>query len=141
MTSIRSLSFDSVRVHESRPRPTPPPAGRQFRDAMAQAAGRVLQGIEAASPLVPGGALVGLAARGARNSVTGGESGLGAGSSLSGGLGGASSSVGLSSGANETLELLALQREIGLEQQRYSALSNVLKARHETARSVIQNVR
>jgi len=49
--------------------------------------------------------------------------------------------VGLSSGANETLELLALQREIGLEQQRYSALSNVLKARHETARSVIQNVR
>jgi hypothetical protein len=141
MTGVPSVSGNSLRVHESRPRPTPPPAGRQFRDAVAHAATRLLTAAEATSPLVPGGALVGLAARGASSRIapassvspTGGTLGtLGADPSTNGGL---------SSGANETLELLAIQREIGLEQQRYGVMSAVLKARHETARTVIQNVR
>lgn len=134
MTGTNVIHKDSIRVHESRARPTPPPAGRQFRDTLAHAAGRVLRGVDAISPLVPGGAIVGLAARSAPRANPSEALGAGAAPSDAGALGGLG-------GSDDALKLLALQRDIGLEQQRYSALSNVLKARHETARAVIQNVR
>jgi hypothetical protein len=141
MTDLKSLSGTSLRISESRPRPTPPPAGRKFRDAMAHAATRLLAGVEATSPLLPGGALVGLAARGVSSRVAS-TSSMSTSAGALGALGTDGATGGaLSAGANETLELLALQREIGLEQQRYGVMSAVLKARHETARNVIQNVR
>ena len=60
------------------------------------------------------------------------------------GVGGAEASLGEAGGSELTDdpgELLRMQREMNQEQQRYSALSNVLKARHETAKQVINNVR
>ena len=45
------------------------------------------------------------------------------------------------SGGDDALALLSLQRQIGLEQQRYSTLSNVMKARHDTAKQVAGNLR
>ncbi len=42
---------------------------------------------------------------------------------------------------DQSMELLALQQQIQMENQRYTTLSNVLKARHETNKNAISNLR
>jgi hypothetical protein len=44
-------------------------------------------------------------------------------------------------GLNNSLQLLALQRKMNKETQTYTAISNVMKARHEMAKSAINNIR
>jgi len=39
------------------------------------------------------------------------------------------------------MQLLELQQRISLEQRQYMTTSNVMKARHDTAKQVINNVR
>ena len=63
------------------------------------------------------------------------------GESPDGALGSTDPSTMLQSSQDSAMELLALQSEIGMEQQRFTTLSNVMKARHETAKAVIGNVR
>jgi hypothetical protein len=112
-------------VETSRDRQTPPPAGRRFRDALATGAGAALRGIESVAGVVPGGSVVSAALRatsGARGSTTATGDALGTAS-------------------DSPMDLLQLQKQIGDEQLRTTTLSNVLKARHEGARSVAQNIR
>jgi hypothetical protein len=47
----------------------------------------------------------------------------------------------LSEGADQNLYFLELQERISQENRTYSALSNVLKARHETVKNAISNIR
>ena len=47
----------------------------------------------------------------------------------------------LSQSQDQTMELIELQQQISMEQRQFSTISNVLKARHDTAKSVINNVR
>ena len=44
-------------------------------------------------------------------------------------------------GISNSLRLLALQRKMHQETQTYTALSNVMKSRHEMAKSAINNIR
>ena len=44
-------------------------------------------------------------------------------------------------GLSNSLRLLALQRKMHQETQTYTALSNVMKSRHEMAKSAISNIR
>jgi hypothetical protein len=44
-------------------------------------------------------------------------------------------------GISNSLRLLALQREMNKETQNYTAISNVMKARHEMAKAAINNIR
>ena len=44
-------------------------------------------------------------------------------------------------GISNSLRLLALQRKMNKETQTYTAISNVMKARHEMAKSAINNIR
>jgi len=44
-------------------------------------------------------------------------------------------------GISNSLRLLALQRKMNKETQTYTAVSNVMKARHEMAKSAINNIR
>jgi hypothetical protein len=44
-------------------------------------------------------------------------------------------------GLNNSLRLLALQRKMNKETQNYTAISNVMKARHEMAKAAINNIR
>ena len=44
-------------------------------------------------------------------------------------------------GLSNSLQLLALQRKMNKETQTYTAISNVMKARHEMAKSAINNIR
>jgi hypothetical protein len=50
-------------------------------------------------------------------------------------------SAGVDLGGSDAMELIALQQEIQEENRRYSTLSNVMKARHETAKNAIGNIR
>jgi hypothetical protein len=63
-----------------------------------------------------------------------------------GGSGGGTGAAGgvddvLSRSALQQMELLALQQRMQDENQRFSTLSNVLKAEHETAKTAIGNIR
>jgi hypothetical protein len=44
-------------------------------------------------------------------------------------------------GLSNSLRLLALQRKMNKETQTYTAVSNVMKARHEMAKAAINNIR
>lgn len=157
MTTIRSTTPVRVAVETVRPRMTPAPASRRFRDAVESGAGVVLDGVEAAAALVPGGSAVSAAIRGGRGGGVGGASvGLGTGVGPSVGseaaegpgaapgtspTGNGSMDQMLQANADQNLYFLQLQESVSAENRRYTALSNVLKARHETAKSSINNIR
>jgi len=44
-------------------------------------------------------------------------------------------------GLSNSLQLLALQRKMNKETQNYTAISNVMKARHDMAKAAINNIR
>ncbi len=153
MTTIRSTTPVSVAVETVRPRMTATPPTRRFRDAVESGAGVVLDGVEAAASLVPGGSAVSAAIRGGRGgaaaslsaSAGGSESAEGPGAGPAG-VGGSPTGSGsmdemLRANADQNLYFLQLQESVSAENRRYTALSNVLKARHETAKSSINNIR
>ena len=132
-----------------------PPAGPSFGQLMGTAADVALSGVEIGATVV-GGPLVGAAVRGVRTGVA---AGVPAGP-LSG-AGGAPSSTGeiaAQSGSQEqstmnevrdmqeqsqsfNLQFLALQEEVQQENRKFTTISNVLKAKHETAKGAIGNIR
>ena len=61
----------------------------------------------------------------------------------SGGLGSESPSLeaALSDGANQNLFFIKMQERINAESRDYSAWSNILKARHDTVKNAIGNIR
>jgi hypothetical protein len=177
-------------IRETAPRTTPPPVGRQFRDALAQSGRAVLQSAVGAAAYLPGGQMIAAAVRGAvlpaldpmmqAHSGTAeapvavsGSSALGSSltspstatlGSVGGsatadatvvGAGGSSGSVGtgtssssslggddmLARGQEMSMQMLRLQEAMGEEDRRYTALSNVLHARHEMAKNAIGNIR
>lgn len=139
MTTTIDGSLD-VRLDETLGRATPPPAERAFREALRDGAGALLDGVEHAAGGLPGGAVVS-AVTGALTEAGsgGGVGGSGVGSSGGGGAGGMEDL--LSRSALQQMELLELQQRMQDENQRFSALSNVLKAEHETAKTAIGNIR
>ncbi len=136
---------------------------RPFQRLVGAGANAVLQGAEAAATRLPGGPVLAAALHGGGPSATlagpasfasgavgvdsagVGASGLGA----EGALGSASEpssmssspSLGLGAEGDRTLYYLELQQKISAESQTYSALSNVLKARHDTIKNAIGNIR
>lgn len=118
------------------PRATAPDAGQRFRDALAGVAGSVASGISALLPFAPSGL----------SSVAAVPASLTAGANGSGGLGaptgaGAGSASLARDSADQAVSLLALQQQIGLEQRQFTTVSNVMKARHDTAKNVVGNFR
>lgn len=119
-------------------RTTAAPPDRRFRAALQDGASVLLGGVEAAARTLPGGPIVAAAIQGAGSLAS---------TSASAGSGGASASAGaldpsgLMSSSDEAMQLIQLQQEIQEENRRYSTLSNVMKARHETAKNAIGNLR
>ena len=126
-----------ITVETTRTRATAPPAGERFRDALGETASAVLSGVEHAAGLVPGGGALAAAIRSGQT-ATGGSDAATTGTSA-----GASSEPGalLDQQANQAMELLEMQQQISMEQRQFQTVSNVMKARHDTAKAVIQNVR
>ena len=130
-------------------RTTTSPA-RPFQQLVSAGSAAVVQGAEQAATRLPGGPVLAAVLR-SPNSVPAFSpaSPEGASSALPATSGGAShagsSSPGvenmLSQGADQNLYFLELQERISQENRTYSALSNVLKARHETVKNAISNIR
>jgi hypothetical protein len=114
----------------------------------------IVRGAEQAATHLPGGPILaaamraplrGTAVSGAQ-SPEGATSAIGASPSLGAegplGSGGTPGIEGvLSQGVDQNLYFLELQERISQESRSYSALSNVLKARHETVKNAIGNIR
>lgn len=121
------------------PRVTPPSTGQRFRDALGAGAMGVLDGVEQAAGLVPGGGAVAAAIRAGQNAQgSAGNAAISGGGSSPGASG--PESV-LAGAQNQAMDLLEMQQQISMEQRQFQTVSNVMKARHDTAKAVIQNVR
>lgn len=143
-------------------RVTAPPA-RPFSAAMSAGAGAILSGAEQAVTRLPGGPILAAALRSPATGV-GFSSAMGAAPSPTGsltpeGTAGTASAAGpagggatpsgegggieatLNQSANQNLYFIEIQERISAENRNYSTISNVLKARHDTVKNAIGNIR
>jgi hypothetical protein len=127
-----------------------------LRSAAAGLAGGVAASVELAAPYVPGGTVLSAAVRSAANGVARGvaPSGVSASSSSSsttssspaGGAGDRGGDLLEATRALQeqaqsfNLQYLQLQESMQRESREFTALSNVMKVKHETAKSAINNV-
>ena len=141
-----------------------PPSGIPFREMVTRGAGAILRGAEAAISSLPGAPIVAAAVRpqaGAAGTSPGatGTVGLGAprltpsigtaeapaigGASAGSGPGGEGTSVegALAQSQEFNLYYLQLQEQLSAENRAFSAMSNVLKTRHDTVKNAIGNIR
>jgi hypothetical protein len=145
---------------DSAPRVTPP-SGVPFKDMVTRGAGAILRGAEAAVSSLPGAPIVAAAVRPSGGSApvsgAGGASGfagsrataVGAGTAEgptgAAGAGGPGESPTVESALAQSQEFnlyyLQLQEQLAAENRAYSAMSNVLKARHDTVKNAIGNIR
>jgi hypothetical protein len=145
-----SASSSAVRV-------TAPP-GQPFKAMMHAGAQAILTGAEGAVTRLPGGPILAAALRPAPTPAGNGAVSQGsmapegpAGSQpILGGAGGAAGVPGaeasgveatLSQSVNQNLYFIEIQERISAESRSYSAISNVLKARHDTVKNAIGNIR
>lgn len=156
----------SVYATATAPRVTPEPA-RPFQQVMSAGSAAIVSGAEAAVNHLPGGSILAAAMRPgfggsyavssnvnrpegptgtAVSGLSGGASGAGGGVA---GVGATGSGAGgdpsiqqvMSQDADQNLYYLKLQEQISAESRGYSAVSNVLKARHDTMKNAIGNIR
>ncbi len=145
------------------PRVTPEPA-RPFQQVMNASSAAIVSGAEAAVIHLPGGSILAAAMRpggspvapglagaspyGANAAFNRAEGSTGTATSALGGAGNGSVAAGdpsiqqvISQDADLNLYYLKLQEQISAESRGYSAVSNVLKARHDTMKNAIGNIR
>jgi hypothetical protein len=131
----------------SRVTPTPE---RPFRNVMAAGANAVVRGAEAAVVKLPGGPVLAAAFR-PSGSVAPNPAATAANTSPegSGGTAGPAGSAApdagledmLGQGADLNMRYLVLQEQMNAENREFTTYSNVLKARHETIKNAIGNIR
>ena len=137
-------------------RVTPAPA-QPFKQVMDASERAVVGGAEAAVSRLPGGPVLAAAFRAPAGSAgvgAGGVGGVGTGggaTSAEGPTGTATDPSGgssapdmnqvLAQSADQNLYYLQLQERISAENRAYTAVSNVLKARHDTVKNAISNIR
>jgi hypothetical protein len=149
-----------VSASASAPRVTAPP-GQPFKAMMSAGASTVLSGAEQAMTRLPGGPILAAALRPAASAGPAAYAGGGAvaaGSITPEGTAGSAGAAGpgsagasgaadggiesaLSQSANQNLYFIEIQERISAESRSYSAISNVLKARHDTVKNAIGNIR
>lgn len=149
----------------SAPRVTPTPPNVKFAEVLAAQAGTLARSAESAMRSLPGAPIVALALRGPAGvaappllatrggSIPIGGAGTGGGGASAEGPGGSAPGVGASGGADAGIEsslsqsqemnlyFLRIQEEMNAQNRTYSALSNVLKAEHDTVKNAISNIR
>jgi hypothetical protein len=141
-----------------------PPSGVPFKDMVSRGAGAVLRGAEAAISSLPGAPIVAAAVRpggsgpgpvganpvnGAVGFSAGGRPGVSSGPAEGpagpAGTGAPGEGSGVESALAQSQEFnlyyLQLQEQLAAENRAYSAMSNVLKARHDTVKNAIGNIR
>lgn len=161
---VTSLEGGAVRIQPANGRATP--KGPTFKSVLAQAK-PLLKGAEAAASVLPGGPLLAAAVKGAPTSAPMSGAAPTGGKPVASGVpmvpnattGGVVPSVGAAGAAGAgtaegggveamlaesqafNLYYLQLQEEVSAENRSYTTLSNVLKARHDTVKNAIGNIR
>ncbi|HEX9243564.1 MAG TPA: hypothetical protein VF875_14065 [Anaeromyxobacter sp.] len=140
--------IESIHVAPTTEKKTEP--GR-FETALRTAGSRVVQGVaagvELASPYVPGGTVLSAAVRPVAASAAGAVASA-AGGTAPGATSGGSSEGDLleatralqSEARTFNLQYLQLQESMQRESREFTAMSNVMKVRHESAKSAIGNI-
>jgi hypothetical protein len=148
-----------VSASASAARVTAPP-GQPFKAVMNAGANAILSGAEQAVTSLPGGPILAAALRPAPSpgdvgpaqtngaasvgplSPEGSVGVAGAGPALPGaGAENGGIEAALNQSANQNLYFIEIQERISAESRSYSAISNVLKARHDTVKNAIGNIR
>lgn len=154
-----------VLVEDARRRQTAPPPATPFRQVLAGSVNVLMSGVESASGLV-GGPILAAAVRQSRLGMVGGivgtppggaGGGAGAVAAEPGGPGAGAAFVAGASAAPDgelaalhalqresqafNLQLLELQEQVQRESRHFSAVSNLLRAWHDTARGALANIR
>ena len=156
------ISRTDVIPTDSAPRVTPQ-GGIPFKDMVARGAGALLRGAQAAVISLPGAPIVAAAVRPGAGSGTAPLGAYGTGGAANLARPGAVSAVAaegptgtagsahpsdassvegaLAQSQEFNLYYLQLQEQLAAENRAYSAMSNVLKARHDTVKNAIGNIR
>lgn len=156
ITAIKQTPVETITVEKTAIRQTPKPSSGKFGEALKQGAMVLLGAASTVSSALPSGGIVSAAVRAgaataAASSSVGptsvGESPRAPSPALDEPLV-PSSRSGLDEmwalqeqGVRTNLEVLQIQERISRENRVFSTMSNVMKARHETARSAINNIR
>jgi hypothetical protein len=142
------LEIDATRARQTE-RPAAP-----FRDVLAGGVSLLMSGAEVATHVVAGpvmAAAVHDARVGAVGAISGGATvpgALGAGAAPVGPTGAAAPGSDLSNvqsmmqdGQSSNMQMLALQQQIQEESQRFTTVSNVMRAKYDTAKAAVSNIR
>lgn len=118
-----------LEVAPTRARQTPAPA-QPFRDVLAGGVSLLFSGAELATHVVAGPVMAAAVH----------DAGTGATAAIGGGGPTDLSSI-LQNGQASNLQLLALQQQIQTESQQFSTVSNVMRAKYDTAKAAVSNIR
>jgi hypothetical protein len=137
-----------------------PASGVPFREMVSRGASVILRGAEAAISALPGAPIVAAAVRPSGSAVgaaaaSGGAAGMGTprtpatsgsaespvGGTTGSGPEGSSVEGALAQSQEFNLYYLQLQEQLSAENRAFSAMSNVLKTRHDTVKNAIGNIR
>ena len=141
MSEISNDYKHLISVTETAPRATPLPAGRQFGEVAKRFGAGLVRGVETVAAFSPAGSMVSGALRGGSPFGARSLALLTAGGSVEA-PGGGSVADALTDGEEMSPEqLIELQRQVNQEQLTYSTVSNVMKARHDSAKQVTNNMR
>jgi hypothetical protein len=112
---------------------------RAFRAAAQGVASGLAATVELAAPWVPGGMVLSAAVRGAVSSGNGALSGAAQAASGEGDMVDAARTLQRETQASN-LRFLQLQEAVQRESREYTALSNVMKVKHDSAKAAIHNI-
>ena len=140
-TRIQPGQSQTLQIEETRARTAARLERPTFGSVLRTGADVLLRGVEVGATVVAG-PIAGAAVRTARTVVSPGP--LGGGSGLADG--GEQSTIDQMRALQEqsqsfNMQYMALQEEVQQENRRFTTVSNVLKAKHETAKSAIGNIR
>jgi hypothetical protein len=151
----RPLSFETnVKIQATRPRQTEAPA-TPFREVLAGGVSVLMGGAQVATHVM-GAPVLAAAVQSARAGAVAAVAGGGAGPAVAGGAATAVTPGGVAGGDGTdlatmqamqresqafNLQLLNLQEEVQQENRRFTTLSNVLRAKHDTAKAAVSNIR
>ena len=162
-TRIATASHPDIVMIESMNRPTPTPSRVSFSQILAEGMSNLVQGAEVAASKLPGSPITAAAVRGGTtirsaslpaagalgNAIPEGPGGVGSvslgigpggGVATAGGDPGASIDTTLQQSAQMNLYYLQIQQQVDAQNRTFTALSNVLKTEHDSAKSAIGNI-
>jgi hypothetical protein len=134
----------SIHVAPTTQRQTQPDRfGQALKAAAAEVAGGLATGVALAAPIVPGGAVLAAAVRGAARAAA--TSPAGRASAPGGGADGAGDVLEATRALQQeahsfNLQYLQLQENMQRDRREFTALTNVMKVKHDSAKAAINNI-